>query len=190
MDSSLKHLWSFLMFTQMQVLERLLMIYIQMSRPLLFLITNCRTWRDWSGCLEQHKLSDAPIKRDRPLHCNEKSPHWRCNTIRTARHPFEWTSSHSWLQLISESSWWNRIILWNTNQQRKYIFQTSPNHQVGSPQRDSPNKTHWLRLVTSTATTDFCTTSLVACHPNVQPFYVGSQHLVFLEGHMTLKHRE
>ena len=50
------------MFTQMQVLERLLMIYIQMSRPLLFLITNCRTWRDWSGCLEQHKLSDAPIK--------------------------------------------------------------------------------------------------------------------------------
>lgn len=136
------------MFTQMQVLERLLMIYIQMSSPLLFLMTNCRTWRDWFGCLEQHKLSDAPIKRDRPLHCNEKSPHWRCNTIRTARHPFEWTSSHSWLQLISESSWWNRIILWNTNQQRKYIFQTSPNHQVGSPQRDSPNKTNsfFLRL--------------------------------------------
>ena len=149
-----------------------------------------------SGCLEQHKLSDAPIKRDRPLHCNEKSPHWRCNTIRTARHPFEWTSSHSWLQLISESSWWNRIIFYNKNETHINKESTSSKHHPiirWVPHNEIPptKPTHFfLRLVTSTATTDFCTTSLVACHPNVQPFYVGSQHLVFLEGHMTLKHRE
>lgn len=147
-----------------------------------------------SGCLEQHKLSDAPIKRDRPLHCNEKSPHWRCNTIRTARHPFEWTSSHSWLQLISESSWWNRIIFYNKNETHINKESTSskphpiirwvPHNEI------PPTKLIFLRLRDLHGHHGFLYHFPGGLSSKCPTFLCGISASCFLEGHMTLKHRE
>ena len=147
-----------------------------------------------SGCLEQHKLSDAPIKRDRPLHCNEKSPHWRCNTIRTARHPFEWTSSHSWLQLISESSWWNRIIFYNKNETHINKESTSSKHHPiirWVPHNEiPPTKLIFLRRPWPPRPPRIFVP--LPWWPVIQMsnFFMWYLSIFFSEGHMTLKHRE